>query len=97
MHVYPCASMFSDMLHTYSYDYAFDAITEHINSMSFNIFLSWLKVFKYLRFVPFMRVLVSAFGNSLAQVILILGNYPRGSPLSDWKWEEKRSTLYIAG
>lgn len=68
-----CASVYSDTLHTYSYDYAFDAIAEYINSMSFNIFLSWLKVFKYLRFVPFMRVLVSALGDSLAQVILIVG------------------------
>jgi len=83
--VYPCASVFSDTLHTYSYDYAFDAIFEYINSMSCNIFLSWLKVFKYLQFVPFMRVLVSTLGNSLAQVILIVGKYPGGSPLSDWK------------
>ena len=56
---------------TCSYDHAFSAITEYTNSMSLNIFLSWLKLFKYLMFVPFMRVLVSALGNSVAQVFSI--------------------------
>ena len=37
--------------------------------MSLNIFLSWLKLFKYLQFVPFMRVLIRALGNSMAQVL----------------------------
>ena len=58
-----------------SYAHAFDSVTQYANSMSLNIVLAWLKTFKYLQFVPFMRVLLRALGNSVAQILsfVVLG------------------------
>ena len=55
-----------------SFAYAFRAVTEYNNSMSLNVILAWLKTFKYLQFVPFMRVLIRTIGSSVAQVSTFL-------------------------
>jgi len=65
---FPRSSPFPNPTEYISYDTAFEAINQYTNVLAFNVLLTWLKVFKYLSHVPFIKVLLGSLSKSTASI-----------------------------
>jgi hypothetical protein len=51
------------------------AIVQWRNVIAFNTVVTWLRLFKYLRFVPFMRLLIGTISSAAGQVAAFLSMF----------------------